>query len=135
MGDGETWGQYLKRMTSRPGWTVARLARESNIHRGTIFGWIKEDTPSVNIDSVRAITMALGDDLENGLRAAGRVDTGDGKDPEIELIRTAHASGRISDAAVKRLVQHVLVRRAREERARLEDLDAMIQAAERSDNT
>ena len=56
-------------MTSRPGWSVARLARESGIHRATIFEWMKGSSDSVTIGSVRAIAAALDDDLENALRA------------------------------------------------------------------
>lgn len=76
MGDGsvETWGAYIKRMVDRPGWSVARLAREAGIHRATIFGWIKDDTPSLTVASVRAIAQALGDDIDNALRAAGNVE-------------------------------------------------------------
>jgi transcriptional regulator with XRE-family HTH domain len=76
MGDGQPiddWGRYLKRMTSRPGWSIAELARRSGIHRATIFGWIKDGGESVSISSVRAVAAALEDDLATALLAAGNL--------------------------------------------------------------
>ena len=67
------WGRYLRRITSAPGWSVARLARESGIHRATIFEWIRGDGESVTIGSVRAVAAASGDDLQNALRAAANL--------------------------------------------------------------
>ncbi len=105
MGDSETWGGYLKRMTSRPGWSVARLARESGIHRATIFGWIAEGSPpSVKLDSVKAIAKALGDDLGSVLRVVGEVTTDTPADPELDMIRQS----KISKAQKKALIKHVL---------------------------
>ncbi|WP_320069640.1 helix-turn-helix transcriptional regulator [Micromonospora sp. RTGN7] len=73
MGDGrelrESWSEYLRRMTDRPGWSVAKLARESKIHRATIFKWIS-GKGGANMASVQAIAEALGDDTGNALRAA-----------------------------------------------------------------
>jgi transcriptional regulator with XRE-family HTH domain len=86
MGDGdglETWADYLRRMTNRPGWSVARLARESGIHRATIFKWLA-GKGGVNVASVRAVAAALGDDPANALRAAGNVGGQDNKmDPDL----------------------------------------------------
>lgn len=102
MGDGrstnEDWGSYLRRMTSRPGWSVARLARESNIHRGTIFKWIA-GKGGVTVASVRAIANALGDDPANALRAAGNV-TGDasGLDPDVQIIMRRLEDPTVSEA-------------------------------------
>jgi transcriptional regulator with XRE-family HTH domain len=77
MGDGEDaptrWAAYLKQQTSRPGWSVARLAREAGFHRSTVFGWIAGDD-NVNVGSVLAIANALGDDPANALLAAGDVE-------------------------------------------------------------
>lgn len=68
----EDWASYLKRMTSRPGWSVARLARESGVNRATIFKWIAGRS-GVNVASVRQIADALRDDPAIALRAAGNV--------------------------------------------------------------
>lgn len=75
MSDGasrESWAEYLRRMTARPGWSVARLARESGVHRSTLFRWIA-GSGGANVTSVRAIAKALGDDPSNALRAAGNM--------------------------------------------------------------
>lgn len=92
MGDGsvETWGAYIKRMVDRPGWSVARLAREAGIHRATIFGWIKDDTPSLTVASVRAIAQALGDDIDNALRAAGSVEPEGWEDRLVQVQQIAN---------------------------------------------
>ncbi|WP_416902716.1 helix-turn-helix domain-containing protein [Micromonospora echinospora] len=65
----ESWAEYLRRMTDRPGWSVAKLARESKIHRATIFKWMS-GKGGANMASVQAIADALGDDAANALRAA-----------------------------------------------------------------
>lgn len=112
MGDGsvgEDWSSYLRRMTSRPGWSVARLARESNIHRGTIFKWIS-GRGGVTVASVRAIADALGDDPTTALRAAGRAPI-DEVDEEIEFVRT---HPKLSAEMKHRIIELVLERRARE---------------------
>ncbi|MEU5938663.1 helix-turn-helix transcriptional regulator [Micromonospora sp. NPDC047548] len=81
----EDWAGYLRRMTSRPGWSVARLAREAGIHRGTIFGWIKGE--GVTVASVKAIAKALGDDEAHALAAAGGAAAhGDQLDPDLRII-------------------------------------------------
>jgi transcriptional regulator with XRE-family HTH domain len=89
MSDGarETWAEYLRRMTGQPGWSVARLARESGIHRATIFRWIKGEG-GANVASVRAIANALGDDPANALRAAGNIggDVEKPTDPDLMVL-------------------------------------------------
>lgn len=80
-----SWAKYLNAHTARgTGWTVARLARESAIHRSTIFDWKRQrvgTTQRVTIESVRAIAAALGDSMENALRAAGSLLADDGEAP------------------------------------------------------
>lgn len=93
MGDGqsaaEDWPSYLKRMTSRPGWSVARLARESGIHRATIFGWIAGDS-GVMVANVIAVARALGDDPANALLAAGAAESPNAdEDANVRLIMEA----------------------------------------------
>lgn len=65
------WARYLKEATDRPGWSVARLAREAEVDRTTIFRWIKGGGDRITIESVRRIADAIGDDLDDALRAAG----------------------------------------------------------------
>lgn len=90
MGDGgkqESWADYLRRMTERPGWSVARLARESNVHRATIFKWMA-GKGGANVTSVQAIARALGDDPGNAMRAAGNMGgTPEDEDPDLQLLR------------------------------------------------
>lgn len=71
--DSGAWGRYLSELTSRPGWSVARLARESGIHRSTIFRWISGEVRNVSTNSVRLIAKASGDDEKAALRAASEV--------------------------------------------------------------
>lgn len=130
MGDGRTgedWAGYLRRMTGRQGWSVARLARESNIHRGTIFKWIS-GKGGVNVSSVTAIAEALGDDPANALRAAGRVDAGEAADQEIELVR----SDPDLEPEMKILIVNLIVeRRARDRDAALAETQRLIDLMKR----
>lgn len=133
MGDastpGEDWPAYLRRMTKRPGWSVAKLARESGIHRATIFGWMKGEG-GVTIDSVRRVAAALSDDPENALRAAGRVPPAGGEvDEEVALIMRAP----VSDEMKQRMLTKLRERREREKQQRLADLAYEIELAKRED--
>lgn len=66
-----SWSRYLSELTSRPGWSVTRLAQESGLHRSTIYRWRGGDVRNVTIDSVKAVAHAVGDDETDALRAAG----------------------------------------------------------------
>lgn len=124
MGDAgrrESWGEYLRRMTDRPGWSVARLARESGIHRATIFKWMA-GKGGANVASARAIGDALGD-TDNALRAAGNMgDAADAVDPDLQVIIRRLADPDVSDAekdAIRvalRYLAEVAERAEREER-------------------
>ena len=94
----ESWSEYLRRMTDRPGWSVAKLARESKIHRATIFKWIS-GKGGANMASVQAIAEALGDDTGNALRAAsnsGAIE--DEFDEDLRIIVRRLKTPGISDA-------------------------------------
>jgi transcriptional regulator with XRE-family HTH domain len=120
-GSGELsdWGAYLKRMTSRPGWSVARLARESGIHRATVFDWIRGGGESVTIASVRAIARALGDDLENALRAVASISSSPAPDDEeMDLIMSAP----VSDGMKRRMITQLLDMREQDRQQRLQVL-------------
>lgn len=120
----ESWAEYLRRMTKRPGWSVARLARDSGIHRGTIFGWIKGDS-GVNVDSVRRIAAALGDDPANALRAAGGHADPSAQDEEVALIMAAPVDNELKQRMLAKLNE----RRERDREQRIADFRAMIDLA------
>lgn len=128
---GEDWPSYLRRMTKRPGWTVAKLARESGVHRATIFGWLKGDG-GVTVDSVRRVAAALGDDVENALRAAGStgMDAPTAQqDEEVALIMRAP----VGDEMKQRMLAKLHERRERDRQQRIADFETMIELANRED--
>lgn len=123
---GEDWAGYLRRMTKRPGWSVARLAREAQVNRATIFRWLKGDG-GVNVDSVRRVAQALGDDPDNALRAAGnsgQVVT-PAQDEEVALIMAAP----VDDELRQRMLAKLYERRERDREQRIADFQAMIDLA------
>jgi transcriptional regulator with XRE-family HTH domain len=129
---GDNWASYLRRMTKRPGWSVARLARDSKIHRATIFKWIAGE-PGVTIDSVRRIALALGDEPENALRAAGNIP-GDAapapQDEEVALIMRAPVDDDLREIMLRKLYEL----RERDRQRRIEDLQTMIEIARRDED-
>lgn len=87
------WAVYLDEVTHRSGWSVARLARESGIHRSTIFRWLSGDRTGTTIDSVRKIAEAAGDDPDVVMRAAASVlPTARPDDPDAEAITLVRES-------------------------------------------
>lgn len=121
MSDGsDAWSAYLRRMTSRPGWSVAKLARESGIARSTIFRWIADGAVALTIASVHQIADALGDDRASALRAAGNLPPE--RDAEVDMIL---ASGLTEREKVEQL-DRLMERRAREQAQRIADLEWML---------
>lgn len=114
--EGDEWSAYLRRMTGRPGWSVARLARESDLSRSTIFRWIAEGAEGITIQSVYLVADALGDDRAAALRAAGNLPPE--RDAEIELILSSSRTEVEKVAMIDRLMR----RREEERMRRLEDL-------------
>jgi transcriptional regulator with XRE-family HTH domain len=125
---GEDWAGYLRRMTNRSGWSVARLSRDSGVHRGTIFKWMS-GKGGVTLASVRSIAAALGDDPTNALRAAGSAGGAPlpDADEELDLIMAADVDNQTKQVMVERLLE----RRERERQARIADLQFMIDQARR----
>src|SRR6185369_10645316 len=47
MGDdyeGTGWAKYVRQVSKRPGWSVARLARETGFSKSTFFDWMSPDS-------------------------------------------------------------------------------------------
>lgn len=68
--DPNAWAALLRDITSRPGWSVAKLARDSGIHRSTIFRWINGEMSNLTLDSIRLVAEAANIDIRDTLRAA-----------------------------------------------------------------
>ena len=49
---------------------MARLARESGVHRSTIFRWLNGEVSGATVGSVLRIAEAVGDEPDEALRAA-----------------------------------------------------------------
>lgn len=113
---GDAWSTYLKRMTSRPGWTVVRLARESGISRSSLFKWMSDGAGAITIESVYRIADALGDDRATALKAAG--DLPPERDLEVDLILSSDRPEREKAAMIDRLMR----RREEDRQRRIDDL-------------
>jgi Transposase. len=113
-------------MTDRPGWSVARLARESGVHRATIFKWIG-NKGGVTMASVRAIADALDDDPENALRAAaGKLAASQTmEDDQIAEILTSGLPAPVQ----QELIEMVIDRRRQDEARQMDDLKRVISIA------
>ncbi len=119
----DSWARYLKRVTERPGWSVAKLARESGLNRSTLFRYMSEGSASVTMASVRAIAEAVGDPLNVVLRAAGNVE--EAADEEIRMVI---ADPSLSPAAKKKLIDIIWDRREGERAQGMEQTRRMIEA-------
>jgi len=118
---GDAWSAYLRRMTSRPGWSVARLARESGLHRSSIFNWIRDGAEAITIQSVYMIADALGDERANALKAAGNLPAE--RDAEVDLILASNRT----DAQKAALIERLMLRREEERQRRLQDLEFVLE--------
>jgi transcriptional regulator with XRE-family HTH domain len=101
------WARYVQEIVSRPRWSVARLARESGVHRATIFNWLNGTVTNVSAKSVRAIATAVGDDPDAVILTAAEeikaaADTPPGEENidvwEAEFIRDIRAAPDLSEA-------------------------------------
>lgn len=122
----DDWGRYVKRLTAREGWSVARLARQAGLNRSTIFGWIKDGGQSLTVASVLAVAEGGEDSPVDALLAAGNVLSArrQATDTDVELAIIA-SSGLPRDMQ-ENLLARTLERRRREEETRLADLRADI---------
>ncbi|WP_155386747.1 helix-turn-helix domain-containing protein [Catellatospora paridis] len=121
------WGRYLRRMTRRPGWSVAKLARDSGIARQTIFDWIRDGGESVTVGSVRRVAEALGDDVVNALTAAANVAHREA-DEEITPILQSD----LDPQAKADLVEYLTGLREAQRHARRTEITAMLNRPRRA---
>lgn len=130
MADGaeDAWTKFLRDIVGRPGWSVARLARESGIDRSHIHRMMRGEGKTVTVESVRMIAKGAGVSLASALHAARArtmtepVDTADEDDPEVRAIRE---SG-LSDRKKRDLLAHL----ARRRQQLAEEVDMLIKASE-----
>lgn len=122
----ETWGDYIRRLTKRKGWSVARLARESGFNPATLFEWMREEGgESVKAASIVAIAHAAGEDPMIGFRAAAGLTTEEPEDQELALVLNAELPGDAKDE----IIASILVRRERDRESRMQDTIQMIRIA------
>lgn len=106
---------------------MARLAREAGIHRATIFDWIRGGGDSVTIASVRAVADALGDDLENALRAvAGLESSRAQRDEEMDMIMSAP----VDDDMKRQMIARALELREQQRQQRIQILQWLMASEE-----
>ena len=108
-------------MTSRPGWSVAKLAREANLSRSTVFRWLAEGAEGITIQSVYLVADALGDERANALKAAGNLPPE--RDAEVDLILASNRT----DAQKAALIERLMLRREEERQRRLKDLEFVLE--------
>lgn len=133
MGDGEKdpWTEFLEELTTRPRWSVRRLAEASGIHRGTIYRWLKGDIKNVTVESVRMIAKGGEASIAAALHAARGhtrpepVDVADEDDIEARMIRESS----ITDEQKRDLLSHLMRRRAQLR----EEMELLVKSGQRDD--
>ena len=115
------WAAFLADMTTRPGWTQLRLARESGIHRTTITRWLA-GKGGLTIDSVRKVAKALDVDMRVAMAAAGDLVEDTEQDPTIRMIRDAALPPEVE----RELIDYVRERILADERRRYAEIQRMI---------
>lgn len=130
MGDSteDAWTKFLRDLVARPGWSVARLARESGIDRSHIHRMMRGEGKTVTVESVRMIAKGAGVSLASALHAARArtmtepVDTADEDDPEARAIRESN----LNSKAKRDLLAHL----ARRRQQLAEEVEMLIRANE-----
>lgn len=120
---GGTWGAYVEGLPKKTGLTMKQLAAKSGIARGTFYKWIAGQT-GVNVDSVKKVAAAAGDDLDAALRAAGGSLIPEGDDPQLREILEAN----LPDSVKRELVEYVLEQRQQAADAITRQVGVMIRA-------
>lgn len=118
VGGRDAWSEYLTRAARRPGWSVAKLARESGIAKSSLFKWIARGaSASITIDSVYRIADAIGDDRANALRAASNLPPE--RDPAVEAVLSASQWTELEKAAI---IERMMRRRELDREREMQDL-------------
>ncbi len=122
---------YLKGIQERPGWSIAKVARESGgrISKATLFRLMAGDNKKgATIEIVRLIAQIVGDDPDTVLaRVAGSLDDEthdprlEGLDPNDEIVQEILAQEGVSEAwrafALERRRQILELRRQQDRQA------------------
>ncbi len=102
---------------------MARLARESGIHRATIFDWIKGGTGErLTVAFIVDIANALGDHPVNTFMAAADLVEEEPQDYEIGLILQSD----LTDEEKQRQIRMVEARRERDTQNRIHDTQEIL---------
>lgn len=118
VGGRDAWSEYLTRATRRPGWSVAKLARESGIAKSSLFKWIARGaSTSMTIDSVYRIADAIGDDRANALRAASNLPPE--RDPAVDVVLS---DDRFSETQKAAIIERIMRRRELDREREMQDL-------------
>lgn len=130
MGDdyeGTGWAKYVRQVSKRPGWSVARLSRETRFSKSTFFDWMSPDSrKAVTIPYIVAVAKAVGDDPVNAFKAAAGLTTDEPQDEEISMVLSAE----IPDKAKDEIIAGILEQREIDRRRRLEDTQRIIRIYE-----
>lgn len=83
-----TWAAYIRQVTERPGWSVARLAREAQVSTARIWDWIngKSARGAIMVVNVLKVAAAVGDDPMSALRAAAELLPEQAPEDDVMLI-------------------------------------------------
>lgn len=122
------WARFLRDITSRPGGSVAKLARDADIHRSTIFRWLRGDIRNITLDSVRRIARAAQVDYSVALQAArSLMETSNESDDDltIRMIRESKLATPIKEE----LIEHVRQQRLQDRERLRREVEMMLRAA------
>lgn len=137
------WARFLRSTVDRPGWTVARLSRETagsdgkpRVSKATIFRMLNGSTKKISTSSVRILAEAAGVEIDTALRAASSQLVRDdeapedwpyGLDPKDPIVQ-AILSGPFDDDMQDRMLRYEVTRRQQ----RLEEIEITAQAYRRN---
>lgn len=129
----DSWATYVEAARERARLSKAELGRRIQVSRETVSRWESGHHRPESADVVARFAAVLKLDLTEALAAAGlRPDVtaparpAEPADRVLDRIRASN----LADPVKKQLIERELVRRAREEQARLEDVDLLIQSLE-----
>ncbi|HWB36324.1 MAG TPA: helix-turn-helix transcriptional regulator [Rugosimonospora sp.] len=122
------WAKYVDSLRTRSGWNPTRLARETGIHRATIYRWLSGESTNVTVANVRAIAAAVGDDADIAIRAAGEFLVDDDltviADPDLRLYAEIMANPDVSDEQKRIMREQIRLWAAQVDERRAERLRA-----------